>query len=98
MDRVASEGDHGRPAPGHHRAGRAGSAEGGDYARHPEVATAIESFMVAGALGAVMSGSGPSVVALARHAMHADALCGAVPGSFATTGPPRTMEPPSGVV
>jgi 4-diphosphocytidyl-2-C-methyl-D-erythritol kinase len=66
--------------------------------RHPEIAATVEAFLAAGALGAVMSGSGPSVVALARHPMHADALCAAVAGSFATTGPPRTMEPPSGVV
>ena len=67
-------------------------------ARHPEIAATIEAFLAAGALGAVMTGSGPSVVALARHPMHADALCAAVPGSFATSGPPRTMDAPSGVV
>ena len=52
----------------------------------------------AGALGAVMTGSGPTVVALARHLPHADQLATAVPGSFVVTGPPRTMGPPSGVV
>ena len=62
------------------------------------IAATIEAFLAAGALGAVMTGSGPSVVALARHPMHADALCAAVPGSFATSGPPRTMDAPSGVV
>jgi 4-diphosphocytidyl-2-C-methyl-D-erythritol kinase len=67
-------------------------------ARHPEIAATIEAFLAAGALGAVMTGSGPSVVALASHPMHADALCAAVPGSFATSGPPRTMDAPSGVV
>jgi 4-diphosphocytidyl-2-C-methyl-D-erythritol kinase len=67
-------------------------------ARHPEVAAAIDSFHAAGALGAVMTGSGPSVVALARHLGHADALAAAVSGSFVTTGPPRTMVSPSGVV
>jgi 4-diphosphocytidyl-2-C-methyl-D-erythritol kinase len=75
----------------------------GVVARHPEVARVIASFLEAGALGAVMTGSGPTVVALARHPTHADALCDAVPGSFATgcpprTPPPRTMGRPSGVV
>lgn len=59
--------------------------------RHPQVGDAIEGFAVAGALGAVMTGSGPTVVALARHLGHADALAAAVPGSFVVTGPPRTM-------
>ena len=67
-------------------------------ARHPVIVATITAFLAAGALGAVMTGSGPSVVALARHPMHADALCAAVPGSFATSGPPRTMDAPSGVV
>lgn len=67
-------------------------------AHHPEVAATIAAFEEAGALGAVMTGSGPTVVALARHLAHADQLAEAVPGSFVATGPPRTMDPPSGVV
>jgi 4-diphosphocytidyl-2-C-methyl-D-erythritol kinase len=59
--------------------------------RHPEVGEAIDAFREAGALGAVMSGSGPTVVALARHLAHADALAAAVPGSFVTSGPPREL-------
>ena len=47
-----------------------------------------EAFLEAGALGAVMSGSGPTVVALARHMGHADRLAEAVPGSFVVSGPP----------
>jgi 4-diphosphocytidyl-2-C-methyl-D-erythritol kinase len=70
--------------------------------RHPEVERAVVAFGYAGALGAIMSGSGPTVVALARHLGHADALAEAVPGSFVTTSfsptPPRTMTSPSGVV
>ena len=66
--------------------------------RHPEVGDTIQTFEKAGALGAVMTGSGPTVVALARHLPHADQLATAVPGSFVVTGPPRTMGPPSGVV
>jgi 4-diphosphocytidyl-2-C-methyl-D-erythritol kinase len=57
-------------------------------ARHPEIARVREAFLDAGALGAVMSGSGPTVVALARHLGHADRLAEAVPGSFVVSGPP----------
>ena len=68
-------------------------------ARHPEIERAVAAFDDAGALGAIMSGSGPTVVALARHLGHADAVAAAVPGSFVTTSvPPRTMTAPSGVV
>jgi 4-diphosphocytidyl-2-C-methyl-D-erythritol kinase len=71
-------------------------------ARQPDVARAVAAFGDAGALGAIMTGSGPTVVALARHLGHADALSAAVPGSFVTSSapptPPRTMAAPSGVV
>ena len=66
--------------------------------RHPEVADTVRALLDAGALGAVMSGSGPTVVALARHMAHADQIAEAVPGAFVTAGPPRTMNAPSGVV
>jgi 4-diphosphocytidyl-2-C-methyl-D-erythritol kinase len=59
--------------------------------RHPDVGQAVDAFMEAGALGAIMSGSGPTVVALARHLGDADRLAGTVDGSFVTSGPPRTM-------
>ena len=67
-------------------------------ARHPWVSETIEAFRQAEAIGAVMTGSGPTVVALARHLAHADQLAEAVPGAFVATGPPRTMGRPSGVV
>ena len=68
-------------------------------ARHPWVSETIDAFGEAGAAGAVMTGSGPTVVALARHLVHADVIARAVPGSFVVTGPPRTMGPgQSGVV
>jgi 4-diphosphocytidyl-2-C-methyl-D-erythritol kinase len=66
--------------------------------RHPEITAAIDAFLDAGALGAVMTGSGPTVVALARHLGHAETLAATIPGSFVATGPPRTMSGPSGVV
>jgi 4-diphosphocytidyl-2-C-methyl-D-erythritol kinase len=56
--------------------------------RHPEIAEAKRALLDAGALGAIMSGSGPTVVALARHPGHADQLAAAVPGSFVVSGPP----------
>lgn len=56
--------------------------------RHPEVVRTLEVFSEAGALGAVMSGSGPTVAALARHMGHADRLAEAVPGSIVVSGPP----------
>lgn len=61
--------------------------------RHPEIATVLGAFLEAGALGAIMSGSGPTVMALARHPGHADQISEAVSGSFVTSGPPPT---PSG--
>jgi 4-diphosphocytidyl-2-C-methyl-D-erythritol kinase len=54
--------------------------------RHPEVAEAKGAFLEAGALGAVMSGSGPTVLALASTPMHAERLSAAVPGAFPATG------------
>jgi len=54
--------------------------------RHPEVTKAKRAFLSAGALGAMMSGSGPTVVALAKHPMHAERLAAAVPGTFIATG------------
>jgi 4-diphosphocytidyl-2-C-methyl-D-erythritol kinase len=66
--------------------------------RHPEVGAATDAFLHAGALGAIMTGSGPTVVALARHLGHAETIAAKVPGSFVATGPPRTMTGPSGVV
>lgn len=56
--------------------------------RHPEVGDVKAAFVDAGALGVVMSGSGPTLVALARHAAHAEGLAAAVPGSFVVSGPP----------
>jgi 4-diphosphocytidyl-2-C-methyl-D-erythritol kinase len=64
-------------------------------ARHAEVAETLDAFAEAGALGAIVSGSGPTVVALARHIAHADSLARAVPGSIVVSGPPGA-EPASG--
>jgi 4-diphosphocytidyl-2-C-methyl-D-erythritol kinase len=60
-------------------------------ARHPDVGRTIATLREAGALGAVMTGSGPTVVALARHLVHAAEVASSVPGAFVTTGPPRQV-------
>ena len=56
--------------------------------RHPEIETVLSRFEEAGALGAIITGSGPTVVALARNRIHAENLVAAVPGSFVVSGPP----------
>jgi 4-diphosphocytidyl-2-C-methyl-D-erythritol kinase len=49
-------------------------------ARHPEVGRARDALLAAGALGAVMCGSGPTVAGLARDGRHAEELARAVGG------------------
>ena len=72
-------------------------------ARHPEITDTVAVFTEAGAHGAVMSGSGPTVVALCSFASSQD-IADAVPGSFVVDAPPRPPTParidadPSGVV
>ena len=68
----------------------------GIVARHPDVGTTLDVLADAGALGAIVSGSGPTVAALARHIGHADALAAAVPGSIVVSGPPARAEPATG--
>jgi 4-diphosphocytidyl-2-C-methyl-D-erythritol kinase len=72
-------------------------------ARHPEISQTIEAFIEAGAEGAVMSGSGPTVVALCPFATAPD-IAQAIPGSIVVDAPPELSRPatidadPSGVV
>jgi 4-diphosphocytidyl-2-C-methyl-D-erythritol kinase len=71
-------------------------------ARHPEVAEAIDALIAAGAYGAVMSGSGPTVVALCSFGK-AQAIAEAA-GGLVVDAPPKPATParidpdPSGVV
>ena len=65
----------------------------GVVSRHGEIAETIDAFLEAGAFGAIMCGSGPTVAALARHIGHADALAAAVPGSIVVSGPPAVTLP-----
>jgi 4-diphosphocytidyl-2-C-methyl-D-erythritol kinase len=72
-------------------------------ARHPEISQTIRAFVDAGARGAVMTGSGPTVVALCTLGTAQD-VGDAVPGSFVVDAPPLAFPParidpdPSGVV
>lgn len=66
----------------------ANDLQGPAVIRHPEIGQAIDALVAAGAVGALMSGSGPTVVALAWNEAHAERLVDAVPGAFVVTGPP----------
>jgi 4-diphosphocytidyl-2-C-methyl-D-erythritol kinase len=68
--------------------------QAGVVARHPEVGATVDALVDAGALGAIVSGSGPTVAALARHLGHADSLAADVPGSIVVSGP-STIEHPA---
>jgi 4-diphosphocytidyl-2-C-methyl-D-erythritol kinase len=56
--------------------------------RHPEIAEARAGLLRAGALGAVMTGSGSSVVGLARDRAHAEAIGAGLHGALVASGPP----------
>jgi 4-diphosphocytidyl-2-C-methyl-D-erythritol kinase len=56
--------------------------------RYPTVAEAKERLLAAGAIGAVMSGSGSSVVGLALDEEHATALARGFPDARVVSGPP----------
>lgn len=58
------------------------------FARHPELGEVKRRLLEAGALGAAMSGSGSSVVGLARNESHARALAKGFPGAIVAAGPP----------
>jgi 4-diphosphocytidyl-2-C-methyl-D-erythritol kinase len=65
-------------------------------ARHPRLGEAKRRLMSAGALGAVMSGSGPTVVGLARSELHASELVTATPGAIDAFGPSASSSGPVG--
>ena len=58
------------------------------FARHPDLAEAKAALLQAGALGAVMSGSGSSVVGLARDEAHARSLAKRWASAQVIAGPP----------
>ncbi len=57
-------------------------------ARHPPIGRAKKRLLDGGALGAVMSGSGSSVVGLARDRAQAEELAARIDDATAITGPP----------
>jgi 4-diphosphocytidyl-2-C-methyl-D-erythritol kinase len=57
-------------------------------ARHPEIGEAARGLIESGALGAVMSGSGSSVIGLARDEAHARELAAGFDGAEPVVGPP----------
>lgn len=59
------------------------------FARHPEIGEAKERLLDAGALGAVMGGSGSSVAGLARDEAHARRIARRLPRAFVVCGPPH---------
>jgi 4-diphosphocytidyl-2-C-methyl-D-erythritol kinase len=64
----------------------------GVVAHHPPVAATRDALLAAGAHGAVMTGSGPTVVALCAFATAGD-VADAVPGSLVVDAPPRASTP-----
>jgi 4-diphosphocytidyl-2-C-methyl-D-erythritol kinase len=58
------------------------------FSRHPELGEAKQRMLEAGALGAVMSGSGSSMLGLARDAEHARDLAGLFEDAEPVVGPP----------
>lgn len=56
--------------------------EAAAFGLRPELVTKKEAMISAGALGAVMSGSGPTIFGIARDEVHAQALARAVEGEF----------------
>jgi 4-diphosphocytidyl-2-C-methyl-D-erythritol kinase len=57
------------------------------FARHPELGQTKDRLLDAGALGAVMSGSGSSIAGLARDEEHARGLAPRFEGALAASGP-----------
>ncbi len=66
-------------------------------ARHPRIGDAKEALLDAGALGAVMSGSGSSVAGLASDRGHAERLATVHEGAIVVAGPPPGDAPEGGV-
>jgi 4-diphosphocytidyl-2-C-methyl-D-erythritol kinase len=58
--------------------------------RHQEIAEAKARLLEAGALGAVMTGSGSSVVGLARDPADAERVAAAIEGAIVASGPPAS--------
>jgi 4-diphosphocytidyl-2-C-methyl-D-erythritol kinase len=64
--------------------------------RHPEIAAVSERLTSLGALGTVMTGSGPTVVALARSLGEGERLAGSTPGSMVVSS--KAVSRDSGII
>jgi 4-diphosphocytidyl-2-C-methyl-D-erythritol kinase len=63
--------------------------------RHAQVQVAVERLLDAGALGAVMSGSGPTVAGLALDEGDAERIAERIPGAMAVSAPPPPEPTPA---
>lgn len=66
-------------------AGLHNDLEGATFHLRPELEEARDAMLAAGALGAIVSGSGPTLVGLAEDAGHAEAIARATSGLFVRT-------------
>jgi len=64
--------------------------------RHAQIQVVVERLLDLGALGAVMSGSGPTVAGLVRDEHEADRIADRIAGAIAVSAPPPPDEPPAG--
>jgi 4-diphosphocytidyl-2-C-methyl-D-erythritol kinase len=62
--------------------------------RHAQIQVIVERLLDAGALGAVMSGSGPTVAGLAADEQEAERIAERFPGGVAVSAPPPPDDPP----
>jgi 4-diphosphocytidyl-2-C-methyl-D-erythritol kinase len=63
--------------------------------RHAQLQVVVERLLDAGALGAVMSGSGPTVAGLAIDEPEAERIAERIPGAVAVSAPPPPDDPPA---
>ncbi len=63
--------------------------------RHAQIRVIVERLLDAGALGAVMSGSGPTVAGLAADEPEAERIAERIPGAVAVSSPPPADDPPT---
>ena len=63
--------------------------------RHAQIQVVVERLLDAGALGAVMSGSGPTVAGLVADEQEAERIAERIPGALAVSAPPPPDDPPA---
>jgi 4-diphosphocytidyl-2-C-methyl-D-erythritol kinase len=63
--------------------------------RHAQIQVVVERLLDAGALGAVMSGSGPTVAGLVADEQEAERIADRIPGAIPVSAPPPPEEQPA---